>query len=736
MLKRITAALALLALCAASILRVARPPSAVPATAPDTVFSAERAMRHVVQIAQRPHPVATADHDRVRDYIVAQLLALGLRPQIQQATAIGTRYQQAGRVQNILARLRGSDPTGKAVLIMAHYDGVEAGPAASDDGAACAALLETLRALRAGKRPLAHDVVALFTDGEEAGLLGAAAFAREHPWVMDIGVVLNFEARGTSGRSFMFETGPGNLDAARALRSARDATAGSVFATIYRTLPNDTDLSEIAVLNLPALNFAFADGVERYHTSHDDVEHLNPGSLQHHGSQMLALARTFGTEPLPRARTGDGVFFDLPFVGLVVYPQGLELPLAILALVLVGTLAGRDRRGVGKGVLAALVALVLSGAIGWIVGRMFSGPAVWSGLNASGIVLLALSVTAACHAVAGRWSTPRGLHIGALIVWLVLALGLAVQVPGVSYLFVWPLLFVAGAALLTRGKAAADWAAAFVTLLILVGFIYGVTVVMLGVTGAGAIALCVVASLIAVLLAPQLELVAGRSRWSGAPWLAGAGVVCLVIAALTVHPSADHPLRTSLVYAENADSSDAWFGTLGSPRNAWTREAIGDVTPGPSPAWTARLSEDAVRFTGRKVQRVSLGAPNATLIRDTLVSGARQIVLRVSAPAGTTGLVMRASGAKVLASSIDGRGVDTTRYRIRARDWIMQYWAVPDTGAIVALSVPAGGHIDFDLAARRPGIPPVPGVTIPPRPPYVVPSQTGDVSIVYRRFSF
>jgi hypothetical protein len=736
MIKRIGVALVLLALCALSILRVARPPRAVPATAPDTVFSAQRAMRHVEQIAQRPHPMGTADHDRVRDYIVAQLLALGFRPQIQPATAIGTRYQQAGRVQNILARLPGRDPNSKAVLLMVHYDGVEAGPAASDDGAGAAALLETLRALRARKTPLAHDVIALFTDGEEAGLLGAAAFARENPWVMDIGVVLNFEARGTSGRSFMFETGPGNLDAARALRSARDATAGSVFATIYRTLPNDTDLSEIAVLKLPALNFAFADGIERYHTSHDDVAHLNPGSLQHHGSQMLALTRTFATEPLPRARTGNGVFFDLPIAGLIVYPEGLELPLAILTMVLVGTLVARERKGVVTGLLAALVALVLSGAVGWIVGRMLSGPAVWSGLNATGIVLLALSVTVACHAFARRWSTPRGLHIGALVVWLVLVLALAVRVPGVSYLFVWPLLFVAGAALLTRGREVADLAAAAVTLLILVGFIYGVSVVMLGVTGAGAIALCVIASLIALLLAPQLELVAGRSRWSGAPWLAGAGVACLVIAALTVRPSADHPLRSALVYAENADSSDAWFGTLGNPRNAWTREAIGKVTPGPSPAWMSRLSDDAFRFTGRQVQRVPLVAPNAALIRDTLTGVAREIVLRVSAPAGTTAMLMRASGARVLTSSIDGRVVDTTRYRTRSHDWRMQYWAVPDTGAIVALTVPAGGHIDFDVAARRPGIPSVPGVTIPPRPPYVVPSQTGDVSIVYRRFSF
>jgi len=217
-------------------------------------------------------------------------------------------------------------------------------------------------------------------------------------------------------------------------------------------------------------------------------------------------------------------------------------------------------------------------------------------------------------------------------------------------------------------------------------------------------------------------------------WLAGAGVVCVVIAALTAHPSADHPLRSALVYAENADSGDAWLGTLGSSTDAWTRGAIGERTSGP--AWTTRLSDNVSRFTGRKVERVPLDAPNATLVRDTLIAGARQVELRVTAPAGTTGLVMRARGAKVLSSSIDERSVDTTRYRSRARDWVMEYWAVPDTGAFVALSIPAGGHIDFDLAARRPGIPPATGVTIPRRPTYIVPSQTGDVTIVYRQWRF
>jgi hypothetical protein len=195
-------------------------------------------------------------------------------------------------------------------------------------------------------------------------------------------------------------------------------------------------------------------------------------------------------------------------------------------------------------------------------------------------------------------------------------------------------------------------------------------------------------------------------------------------------------LRTSLVYAENTDSTDAWLGTMGSVRDGWTRDAIGPVVSGAAPAWTAHLSEGAARFTGRAVQRVALGAPVATVIRDTLMNEVRRIVLRVNAPAGTTGLVMRARGATVLASSIDGRDVDTTRYRRRASDWEMEYWAVPDSGAIIGLSIPANGHIVFDLAARRRGIPAVPDVKIPARPPNIVQSQTGDVSIVYRRQHF
>ena len=263
-------------------------------------------MVHVRAMAERPHPSGSADHARVREYLLAQLRMLALEPEVQATTAVGTRTPTAAHVKNVLARLPGRVPGGKALLIVTHYDGVPASPAAGDDGAGSAALLETLRALRTGA-PLEQDVIALFTDAEESGLLGAAAFVREHHWAKDVAMTTNFEARGTEGRSMMFETGAGNLDAVRVLSTLDDVTAGSLSVTVYRMLPNDTDLSELSLLGTPALNFAFIGGVERYHTEHDDVAHLDEGSVQHHGAQMLALARAFANGPLPRPATGDTV---------------------------------------------------------------------------------------------------------------------------------------------------------------------------------------------------------------------------------------------------------------------------------------------------------------------------------------------------------------------------------------------------------------------------------------------
>jgi hypothetical protein len=59
------------------------PPAVVPASAPATEFSAERAIENLRIIARAPHPTGSIENARVRDYIVEQLKLQRLKPQIQ-----------------------------------------------------------------------------------------------------------------------------------------------------------------------------------------------------------------------------------------------------------------------------------------------------------------------------------------------------------------------------------------------------------------------------------------------------------------------------------------------------------------------------------------------------------------------------------------------------------------------------------------------------------------------------
>ncbi|MBA3889234.1 MAG: M28 family peptidase [Gemmatimonadaceae bacterium] len=696
--------LALAIVAALLVVRASTPPSAVPATAPATEFSAERAMVHVRAMAERPHPTGSADIERVRAYLVSELRALGVAPTIQDATGVGTRYRLAGRVQNIVARIPGTRNDGRAVLLVSHYDSQGASPGAGDAASATGALLETVRALLAGP-PLQHDVILLITDAEEAGLLGAAAFAREHPWAASVEMILNFEARGTEGRAFMFETGAGNLDAARVLRGVPDVSATSLMVMVYRILPNDTDLSELIVLGKPAMNFAFIDGVERYHTAHDDVGHLDVRSVQHHGAQAVALARSFANDDLPRPATGDAVFFDLPFLGLVVYPEGFAFPLALLAVALVVAvvldLRRRDRRWqrglvagaagtIGSVVGAIVVGATLSRLIDWMhAATGWGGAPEWRGIYSAAIIAAAFAVASAAWALVRRYAPASSAQAGALAVWAVLAVVVTTVATGASYVLVWPLVAVSIAMLAVprirsdAGRAITVLVATTAVLVMLVPLIYLLGVA-LGTAMAGAAAAALLTALGTWLVAWQLEAVAAP-RLRMAPVAAGALALLLLLAgAVTVRPSDAYPTRANLVAQREAGDGDA-------------------------------------RFT-------------ATLVADTIADAHRHVTIRVWAPRHTLAVRMRSSAA-IAGVAIDGRVVDTTRYRRPATGWDLSYIAPPEAGFELTVAVPQGDSLPLELIARSAG---VADTTAGGgrRGRHAVPSYLGDATLVRRRLTF
>ena len=239
--------------------------------APPTEFSAARAYATLGRILgeQVPHPVSSdANHD-VRDRVRAEFTTLGIKTDLYRANGCNGRaiygFFACGMVEDIIAQV--APGQGKAIVMLAHYDSVPAGPGASDDQSGVVTILETVRALKARGIKTRHPIIAVITDGEEAGLLGAAAYADNKGFRDNVGVVVNVEARGNQGPSLLFQTSPGDeklIDLYA--KSVPEYATSSLFAVIYKLLPNDTDLTVFLNKQLTGYNFAFSGTVAHYHT--------------------------------------------------------------------------------------------------------------------------------------------------------------------------------------------------------------------------------------------------------------------------------------------------------------------------------------------------------------------------------------------------------------------------------------------------------------------------------------
>ncbi|MEM6827535.1 MAG: M28 family peptidase [Pseudomonadota bacterium] len=105
---------------------------------------------------------------------------------------------------NVLGRLGGTNPDAKAVVLIAHWDhlGECGAPEAQDricngavDNASGVALMLELSRRLAASGPFQHDVYVLATSAEEAGLLGARAFAKSPPVpLQDVIAAFNFDS--------------------------------------------------------------------------------------------------------------------------------------------------------------------------------------------------------------------------------------------------------------------------------------------------------------------------------------------------------------------------------------------------------------------------------------------------------------------------------------------------------------------------------------------------------------
>ncbi|MFE5340183.1 M28 family peptidase [Isoptericola sp. NPDC056578] len=737
------------------------PPSARSADAAADEFSAERAFATVEAVGGEVHPHGTAAAAAVRDTIVADLEELGLAPEVTDGVGMSGRLGDQSRVaatKNVVATIPGTDPTGP-VFLVAHYDSAEVSHGANDDGAGVATLLETARALGAGE-PLRNDLVLVFTDAEEACLCGAEAFADSDPRAADGGVVVNVEARGSSGPAIMFETSDGNAALVDAYSHVPYPVGSSMAVEVYRILPNDTDFSPF--LDDPegrftGLNSAYIDGSATYHAPQDTPERMSTASLQHHGANMLALARELGdadAAALATPSADDATYFPLPGGVLARYPGWLVWPLAVAAVVAVGALAvalARRREVRGERTTAGTLALGFASALLPLAGAVVGSITLWwvMGLVRPGydemldpwrpwgfrVALLGIVATVWTAWFLGLRRSLGGaaLAVGTLGWLAVLGVVLAAVTPGGSYLAALPALAGAVAWLLTlRVARGVVGRRVVVTLGAAVGVVVLVPIVLLFFPALGlatGAAPAVVAALLALALTPVLAVLWPRGRRRALGLVGGCaavGVVALVVGFVADPFDAEHPEPTRLAYALDADTGSAhWVSDEGTP-SRWTAQFVDTETD---------LSEPFPMFAGEvhagDAEAADLPAPVVDVLDAEPAGDARVLTLRVTpgagAPIGTAGALryVQLNASSVESAKVAGRTVPVEGGALDTR-----FYAPGDDGFEVRLVVPAGQPLDLRVVAAGGGLEDLPGFRPRPADVGVAGSHTSELVLV------
>ncbi|MBC7817868.1 MAG: M28 family peptidase [Planctomycetaceae bacterium] len=422
-------------------------------------FSAERAVSiHEELFPPKPHPAGSVENLLVRDRLIELLRQRHWEVEVQTAIVESDAKVVLHNVLAGLPELNSYWKDRRPLVLATHYDSCRTGPGAGDAGGCVAAIIEAARGLvytdTTFGSNIQRPIYLLFTDGEELGLLGAQQFVKRHPLSARKPIVLNFDARGTSGPVLMHETHAGNRAAIAAWSNelARPRITGSLFTAVYRTMPAGSDFTVFQTAGWQGFNFALIDGAHRYHQPDDTLANLDRRSLQHFGEHALNLARRIATTAADLPQTpGDAAFFDVLGLFVLHYPLSWCLPLSIAVFILL-SLANRQsflaRDGVRALVrvgIAGVTVAAASAATGWFLSRLMQD-----------VGLLPRSFMWYGHALsAGLWLVSAAISLGTargflrrcsaesvwsmLWLWWTLAgISVATIAPEFSHLLLWP----------------------------------------------------------------------------------------------------------------------------------------------------------------------------------------------------------------------------------------------------------------------------------------------------------
>jgi len=690
--------------------------------APLNEFSTKRALQKVITISTKPHYVGSSNHEAIALYLQQELQNLGLQASFQEGFTM-TEKGTLVKSKNILAKIKGSANT-KALVLLSHYDSAPHSYSlgASDDASGVATILEGLRAFLHNKTKHKNDIIILFSDAEEVGLNGAALFVTQHQWAKEVGLVLNFEARGSSGPSYMLmETNSGNAKMVDAFSdgNAQYPVSNSLMYSIYKMLPNDTDLTVFREEGkVQGFNFAFIDGHFNYHTAQDTYENLSPKTLAHQGSYLMPLLKHFSNANLADLNSEDDkVYFNAPFT-FVSYPFSWILPMVIIAfgLLLLFSFIGFGKQllrldEVIKGFVPFFITLIVSGLVtfaGWKLVLNFNPQYkdILQGFTYNGhdyifaFVSLTLAICFLIYGKDAKRNSEMNQMIGPLFIWVIINLVIYFQLPGAGFLII-PVIsstLMLGYYVLTqRSSIVLNLILAIPTLVIVAPFIIMFPI------GLGLKILfgsAVLTVLFFVLLLPIFGSYAQKKLWSAFFLLLAIGF--LIKAGQSNDYEPGKPKPNSLVYILNGDTNKANWATYDINLDEWTKAYLGDNPKSGAALNTNKLySKYNSQYTYMAdAPMKNIAKPTVQFVRDS-IAGNRRYLKIVIAPNRDVNRYDIFANGKFSMRNFKANGVKSIDFKSnilsKNNNKILSYYVVDATPLEMEFSMPANEKLDLDL---------------------------------------
>ena len=617
-----------------------------------TEFSTERALVHLKEITNKPHHVGSVEHKKVQEYIVKQLHELGLTTEIQQQVTLSKNFRVGATTQNIIAKISGADSS-KALLLLTHYDSaVHSALGASDAGSGVVTILESLRAFLAKNKQPKNDIIILISDAEEIGLLGANAFVNHHPWAKDVGLVLNFEARGSGGPSYMLlETNGGNKNLIEHFVAANPKypLASSLMYSIYKMLPNDTDLTVFREDgDIEGYNFAFIDDHFDYHTAQDSYERLDKNTLEHQGSYLMSLLNYFADADLSNLKSdSDYVYFNLPYIGMVYYPFSWIMPLLIvLSLLFIGLLIyGFTQQKIKvksllSGFIPFLLSLIISGLItvyGWklLLKIHPQYQDILHGFTYNGhwyIVAFSALTLALCFLIYKRHFEKEdtlNLMIAPIFIWLIINISIAIYLKGAGYFIITLLYSVLSLALLLFSKKE-NLSLVLTLLSIPILIIFAPLIQMLPV-GLGLKMLGVSTVLIVLLFGMLIPVFSQyKNHKSVGILFLVLSIIIFISASFKSGYSTDRKQPNSIMYVLDADKKEAFWASYDKHIDEFTKQFLGEEPVEGSYDSLSTYSKYGTNIQWHKKTAVkTIIQPIIKIVKDTSIVNKRNIHLQI-----------------------------------------------------------------------------------------------------------